>query len=160
MSIERFKQGLVELYQGELLGEVVFEQLLGFFTEPEQQAKLGALLQLETETKARLRPALVELGLPLTEQNNSRQQGLDLANALQHSTWEQAMAVIRDAVAPFVDHYRQIAASAPSQYAELAESMVLHEQALLDFAELELAGERDNSIKAVTAQLHFKLHSC
>ena len=65
MSSEEFKAGLNELYQGEIMGELVIEQMMTYFKEPAEQAKLAVLLQLETETKARLRPAVIELGLSL-----------------------------------------------------------------------------------------------
>jgi hypothetical protein len=46
---------MVELYQGEVLGEVLFDHMLSYFEEPDKQYKISVMLQLETETKARLR---------------------------------------------------------------------------------------------------------
>ena len=62
MSDEVFRQALDELYQGEIIGEVILDQMLSFFSEPEFKYKIAVLLQLETETKARLRPTLMRLG--------------------------------------------------------------------------------------------------
>ena len=67
MYSEQFKKDLSELYQGEILGEVLFDQMLSYFQSPDKQYKLSLLLQLETETKARLRPTLVLLGIDLVE---------------------------------------------------------------------------------------------
>ena len=65
--------------------------------------------------------------------------------------------MIRDAVKPVVERYREIAADAPSEYRELAESMVVHEQSICDFADLELAGGSKQSIDAIVAQLQNRL---
>ena len=157
MSNEQFQSDLIELYQGELLGEVVFEQMLEIFTEPWQQAKLAALLQLETETKARLRPVLVQLGLPLTEQDNSRGRGREVAASLEGLDWNQAMGAISDTLRPAIARYEQIAARAPEEHRQLAESMLVHEQSLLEFVRLELAGEQEHSLDSITAQLQFKI---
>ena len=57
MSNEAFIQGLNELYQGEVLGEVLFNRMLELF--PEHRYEVSIMFQLETETKARLRPTLM-----------------------------------------------------------------------------------------------------
>ena len=72
MSLVEFKKGLSEEYQGEVIGEVFFGGLLERFDSPEHRYKLATLLQLETETKARLRPAALELGVELAEFDESR----------------------------------------------------------------------------------------
>ncbi len=157
MSSETFKQGLVELYQGEVLGEVLFDQVLSAFTEPDKRYKIEVMLQLETETKARLRPAMVALGLDLREQPETRQLGLDIAAGLKGVSWTDAMVAIRDSVAPAIVRYKAIAASAPAEYQSLAEAMVTHEQSLCDFAERELAGETAISIDVISSQLQYPL---
>ena len=68
MSEEKFKEGFVSLYQGEILGEVLFDQMLYIFEDQDIQYKIFVLLQLETEAKARLRPYIVSLGLDFKEQ--------------------------------------------------------------------------------------------
>jgi hypothetical protein len=157
MDSDAFKQGMIELYQGELLGEVLFENMLSYFKESDKQYKISVMLQLETETKARLRPVMMLLGLELGEQNDSRKIGLDMANAVKVLSWKSAMEMIRDIVKPVVDRYREIASESPPEHRELTEYMVLHEQSLLDFTMEELAGEDNKSIDAIVAQLHNKL---
>ena len=159
MTNDVFKQGLVELYQGEVLGEVLFDQMLPYFIEPDKQYKIVVMLQLETETKARLRPAMMQLGLDLGEQNESRKMGFDMAAGMKGLSWEDTMVMIRDAVKPAVERYREIAADAPSEHQELTESMVIHEQSICDFAELELAGESKQSVDSIVAQLQNRLPS-
>ena len=159
MTSVAFKQGMVEMYQGEVLGEVFFGQMLSYFDEPDKQYKISVMLQLETETKARLRPAMMLLGLDLSEQNASRRKGLELASAMKGLSWQDTMAMIRDAVKPFIARYKEIAADAPAEHRAIAESMVVHEKSIFDFSELELAGEGKKSVDAMVAQLNYKLPS-
>ncbi|MFI4933798.1 MAG: hypothetical protein ACHP7N_04215 [Caulobacterales bacterium] len=54
-------------YQGEVLGEAFSSRAIGADVDPVHRYKWGCLLQLETETKAKLRPFLVRLGLSIEE---------------------------------------------------------------------------------------------
>jgi len=157
MSLKEFKIGLVELYQGEVIGEVLFSRMLERYGSADQLYKLGTLLQLETEAKARLRPALMQLGLDLVELDESRNQGNDFYQTFEGMDWEAAMGHLATVVKPFVQRYRQIAELAPPEYQQLANSMVVHEQSILDAAELEAAGNGDRSMDDVVKQLVFPL---
>ena len=157
MSLKEFKIGLVELYQGEVIGEVLFSRMLERFGSVNQLYKLGTLLQLETETKARLRPAVMQLGLDLVELDESRDKGNEFYRTLEGMDWETAMAHLATVVEPFVKRYRQIAEIAPPKYKQLANSMVVHEQSIQDAAELEVAGDGDRSMDNVVKQLVFPL---
>ena len=157
MSREGFAKGLMEFYQGEVIGEVAFNRMLAQFTDPTHRYKVGVMLQLETETKARLRPPMIELGLDLAEAEASRRSGDELADALEGMSWGDAMVALREGLRPYVERYREIAAEAPAPYRELAESMVVHEESLFHFAELEIAGETEKSLDAIVAQLVFPL---
>jgi len=141
----------------EVLGEVLFDQMLSYFQEPDQQYKISVMLQLETETKARLRPVMLQLELDIKEQEASRNMGLEMAAGMKGLSWEEAMTGMRDAVKPAIERYREIASFAPPEYKELAETMIVHEKSISDFAELELAGEVTNSADAIVAQLQNKL---
>ena len=113
MTEDKFKQGLVELYQGEILGEVLFDQMLSFFDDTDIQYKISVLMQLETETKARLRPAMMDLGLDLREQQESRKMAMQMAAAMQGKNWQEIMVIVLDAVKPVVEQYKAIASVAP-----------------------------------------------
>jgi hypothetical protein len=157
MSMKKFKEGLSELYQGEAPGEVVFYRLLERFSDATQQYKLGSLLQLETEAKARLRPAVAQLGLNLVELDESRDKGDEFDQTFEGMSWEAAMAHLATLNEPFVRRYREIADIAPPEYKELADSMVVHEESIQNFAEREASGEGDRSISDVVKQLIFPL---
>jgi hypothetical protein len=154
MSDEAFENGMNELYQGEVLGEVLFNCMLGLFHEPEHRYKLAVMFQLETETKARLRPALMQLGLDIVESEESRGAGQEVATSLEGMDWKSAMAALRDLVKPYVARYREIADSAPPEFRAVAESMASHEKSLFDFLELEAGGDGESAFAAIVAQLH------
>ena len=157
MSIEQFKIGLQELYQGEVTGEVVFCRLLERFRSPSQQYKLTSLLQLETEAKARLRPAIVACGLDPIELEESREKGVEFADSFEGMEWLAVMEHLATVLEPYVNRYREIAQLAPSEYKDLADSMVVHEETAQDFARLEAAGKTRESLDAIVKQLIFPL---
>ena len=159
MSNDNFLQGLNELYQGEVLGEAIFNSMLSMFDEPELRYKIAVMFQLETETKARLRPALIQLGLDITELKDSRDTGLSVAASLEGKTWKEAMLALRELVKPAVERYKEIAESAPQEFKALAESMAVHEGALYDFLQAELAGNSDEALAKIIAQLQHPITS-
>jgi len=154
MSKEEFTQGLNELYQGEVLGEVIFNRMLDLFQEPEHRYKLAVMFQLETETKARLRPTLVQAGVEIIELDESREAGRAVATSLEGKDWAGAMSALRDLVKPYIERYEEIARDAPPEYRAVAESMAVHERSLYDFLELEVVGDGEDAFAAIVAQLH------
>jgi hypothetical protein len=118
--------------------------------------KIAVMLQLETETKARLRPTLMQSGLDIAESHGSRKLGLEMAAAMQGKTWEETMFALQDIVKPAVERYRKIADGAPIEFQPVAQSMVKHEQSLYEFTKLELSGGKENSLAAIVAQLVHK----
>jgi len=57
----------------------------------------------------------------------------------------------------FLEKFREIEGAAPDSEREAAHSMVVHETALNKFAQLELAGDTNNSLNDVIAQLQYPL---
>lgn len=152
-----FRDDLQDLYQGEIIGEALFNRMLDFYDDPVHRHKVALMLQLESETKARLRPAMLELGIDMRELDASREAGLTMAASLADKPWPEAMAMLHEALLPFVERYTAIAAQAPARYRELAQSMVRHETSLLRFAACEAAGESANSSVDIEAQLQYPL---
>ncbi len=157
MSLDEFKKGVMEMYQGEVIGEVLANRMLAFYDDPLQRYKVSVALQLETETKARLRPVIMSLGLDPTELEESRRAGHEFANSLEGLDWNEAMAHLRDGIKPFVDRYIEVETMAPAEYRETAHSMVVHEQSFYRFAALEATGNTTNSLDDVVAQLAYQL---
>lgn len=156
MISAEFKSAIEEWYQGEIFGEIFFDNLLANTREARSCYKLSLLLQLETETKARLRPVLVEQGISFCENADMRIAANEAAIAFKDMDWHQTMSQVLAIVVPAVERYKAIADMSPSQYTELSASMLLHEKAILDFAKLELAGNEDEAELLILDLLHYK----
>jgi hypothetical protein len=152
-----FAKQLLEMYQGEVVGEVLFNIMLRQYPDAEHQFKSATMLQLETETKARLRPALIALGADLTEEDASRNVGQEFAASIAGKDWLSAMAILTEGITPYVDRYREIAENAPSQYKEIALSMVEHEASLQAFVSAEAGGDGDEALRRIEQQLSYPL---
>lgn len=157
MSLEEFKKGLSEQYQGELVGEMFFSELTKRFDSPQHQYQLATLLQLETETAARLRPTALEFGAELHIRDEYHKMLQEFLRGCEGMSWNQFTTYLEDAVGPFVKRYIEIAETAPPEFKALAESMVVHEKAIQTFARLEASGLTDHSLDEVIGQLNFPL---
>lgn len=89
MPSEEFRKGLSEMYQGELVGQAFFSKLTRRFEDPDHRYKLASLLQLETETAARLRPAALELGLELSYLDEYRRMCEQFLEGCEGMDWSQ-----------------------------------------------------------------------
>ena len=158
MSLAEFKKGLSEQYQGEVIGEVFFCGLLEHFDSSQHRHKLATLLQLETETKARLRPAVLELGLELVELDDSRKMGHEFVKSCDGMDWKGTMTHLATIVEHYVKRYSEIAEIAPPEFKDLADSMVVHEASIRTFASLEASGETEHSLDDVSNQLRFPMN--
>ena len=157
MSLEEFKAGLSEQYQGEVIGEVAMNCLLKKFHSPREQYLLGTVLQLETETKARLRPVVAHLGIDIIESEESQKMGLALAAAVDNLDWKGSMQLLSQALIPYVGRYQEIADLAPEEYKAIADSMVDHERLIQQLYEREATEPDDQAIDDINRQLLFPL---
>src|SRR5438270_13235926 len=80
-------------YQGEVMGEAHLACHLALETDPERRYKWATLLQLETETKARLRPFLMHAGVSIAQQDVS-QKIAEFAKSYHTKTWRRHMEEI------------------------------------------------------------------
>ena len=154
---ELFVEQLVEMYQGEVIGEVLFNAMLNLYPAPDHQYKSATMLQLETETKARLRPALLELGASLLEEDASRTAGDSFVDAIRGKQWSEAMAVLSAGITPYVEKYRDAAEKFPAEYKALADYMVKHEQSLHEFVTQESLGNGEAALEGIIEQLQYPL---
>jgi hypothetical protein len=145
-------------YQGEVLGEAVFACYVGLETDPSRRYKWVTCLQLETETKARLRPFLTRLGLSVA-QNDVTQSVAGFANTFAEKSWQQHMEELKSITDFYLEKFRAIEAAAPADERDIARAMVIHESALNNFARLELANDGQNSLADVVAQLKWPIPS-
>jgi hypothetical protein len=143
-------------YQGEVLGEAFFERCLALESDPVRRYKWANLQQLETETKAKLRPFLTQLGItPL--QNDVSQQVEEFTAGFAEKSWDQHMTMIAEATDFYLGKFREIEAAAPVNERPMAQAMIAHETALNSFARRELKGDARGSLTDVISQLHWPI---
>jgi hypothetical protein len=149
---------LQEFYQGEILGEAMFDSMLRSAHNESERYKIALMLQLETETKARLRPFLVAEGVPVQEDPRMRPEGEQFARELEGATWNEKMRVLAESIgSTWLPRYRELTMLLPPPLRAVGESMVAHEQALCEMARREVAGESDRSDEPVRALLIHQL---
>jgi hypothetical protein len=133
MNVQDYQQTLIDMYQGEVLGEALFSRLLETETNPEMRYAYSCLLQLETETKARVRSILMRHGLPLAETESSRIHGTAWANSLRTLDTQAFLNTFAEEIAPYAKRYSDIAQQAASEDAECLRYVAAHEQAIHHF---------------------------
>lgn len=156
-----FEDVLNEFYWGEVAGEAIYSELIANHPQPDRRVKLAALLQLETETKAWLRPHLIARGMDVTERPEDRARGAALAARVKPLNWIQFLqalerAIDHDLVPRFETFLKESEARGEAGEAAICHYMVEHERMQSQFARSELAGEA-HAIDAVMRQLRFPI---
>ncbi len=145
-----------ELYESEIFGEAVFLALVAIARNPREKYQLGTLLQLETETKARLRPFLFQYGISLDE--NMDLAGVPVAiEGYQALSWPEFAAVNIPVVQGFLSRFEAIFELGPGEDKRTLQSMVDHEASILRWVTMESNGITDGSLDDVIAQLQYPL---
>jgi len=143
-------------YQGEVFGEAVMNRWLQLEKDPIRRWKWATIQQLETETKARLRPFLMRLGLSIVA-NDVDDKVNEVSAGFADKSWSEIMEMGAQIAGTYLEKFLEIEAAAPESEREIAHSMVIHESSLLDFAKQELAGKSENSLDGVISQLHWPI---
>jgi len=153
---EAYPACIRDLYESEIFGEAVFLALVAIARNPREKYQLGTLLQLETETKARLRPFLFRHGISLDET-------MDLAGVAvategyQALGWPEFAAANMPVVEGFLSRFEAILELGPPEDKRILQSMVDHEASILRWVTLERDGITKGSLDDVIAQLQYPL---
>jgi hypothetical protein len=136
----------------------MFDSMLRSARDDSERYKIALMLQLETETKARLRPHLAAQGLPLQEDPQMRPRGEQFARELQDAAWNDKMRALEQSIGQtWLPRYRELTAALPPPLRAIGESMIAHEQALLEMARRELDGDSHRSDEPVRELLVYPL---
>ena len=120
MTNSEYPECLRELLDSEIFGEAVSLALLEVAKNEREKFQFATLLQLETETKARLRPLLYRHSVPLSEQVPTEQVE-EVVQGYLTSNWEDFAAANVEVVQNFLSRFRQIAAEGPVESAPASE---------------------------------------
>jgi hypothetical protein len=149
-----YKTYIAERYQGEVYGEAMFGAMAEVAVEPSQARKLRQLEQLERETKQLLLPEVLASGGEAREDAARVAEGKELGARFGKAPWLDMMRGMTGELGKFVAEFRRSEALAPPGKEALLQHVTAHEQALLDFAESEVAGHAaERSLAPVLALL-------
>jgi hypothetical protein len=146
----------VKAYQGEVSGEVLFGRLSELVVEPDHRRRLDVLRELEARTKAALVPAMEHHGLPTDADPDVERDARALADASASLPWSVLMEAFEPITTQFIALYTRIGALARPEDRAVADLLVAHEEALRAFARLELAGQGEDSLGAITSLPHMR----
>jgi len=140
-----YAETLAEFYNGEVLGETVYSALLSSCQTDEQRLKLATLLQLETETKAWLRPHALKYGVSVEERAADREEGARIAGQLKALAWPDLWKVLHGALSKQVlPRFRLLEGEARARglahERALCRYMIEHEESQIEFARREIEG--------------------
>lgn len=145
-----------ELYESEIFGEAFSLALVEVAKNDRDKYHFGTLLQLETETKARLRPFLSKYGVSLSEDMDLAEIGAAVA-AYKALSLKEFAAAMKPAVQNFLSRFEEIAGIGPAEDREVLDSMVRHESAILRWLDMESAGNTEGSLEGMIGQLQYPL---
>lgn len=143
----------VKAYQGEVLGEAYFASMAEQSADPDQKAKLLALVALERCTKELLAPSLQRLGLS-TEPDQSM---LDFVRGMTDFDYSAMLESVPAAAADYLVSYGRLRELCGPDDEGVVNLVIAHELALEVFMRREKAGLFDISLQAIEALPHVVL---
>ena len=158
-----FKENLLNVYRGEQFGEAFYATLLAETDDENEVVILAALLQLETEGKARVRPFIIKYGLPAYDNPNSIAGGVETARGLANESWRSKFAamaaIIKEQGLPqYEGLLEKVIPEEEPEAAELAEFVAAHERVILEVCENVVNGT-PNPTSPLDDFLHFPIVS-
>ena len=150
---DEFVRYLIERFQGEVYGEAVFKAMADAEPDADARWKWRVLETLERETKEYLDRALRARGHEVKASEERWAQGLRFGARLASVPRAVFLPGLRSEVLKFVAEYEAAEALAPADGRAVAQHFTAHERAILDFADLELAGRGHESTAPVLALL-------
>ena len=145
-----------ELYESEIFGEALTLALTAVSKNDRDRYHNATLLQLESETKARLRPFLFKYGISLSEETDLSAVP-QLVAGYEGVSWREFMGITIPVVKQFLARFERIAEMGPAEDQEYLQSMIRHEASILRWMEMEAEGETEGSLDAIIEQLQFPL---
>jgi hypothetical protein len=156
MTENEYPACINELYQSEVLGEQAFLALMAVARNEREKYHFGTFLQLESETKVRLRPLLQRYDLDLVENLDSSEQISGFVALYEQSSWPDFLSALKPMIEQFLARFKEIADAGAAQDQLILDSMITHEESFIHWIDKELAGE-EGSLDAAIIQLQHPL---
>jgi hypothetical protein len=154
VSEDGYRTGVQALYDGEVMGEQLLLALHAAARSPRDAWRFATILQLETETKARLRPLLIKHGMSPAETADLSGIPARVAGYVGQD-WRDYTAASAARLRVVLARYEAIAALGPIEDQAILQAVVRHEAALLSWAAMEAGGSSADSLAGIIAMLNF-----
>jgi hypothetical protein len=151
---EGYLTGVQALYDGEVMGEQLLLALYAAARSPRDAWHFATILQLETETKARLRPLLIKHGMSPAETADLSGIPARVAGYVDQD-WRDYAAASAAHLRVVLARYEAIAMLGPPEDQAILQAVVRHEAALLTWARTEADNPSEDSLADVIAMLNF-----
>jgi hypothetical protein len=143
----------IKSYQGEVLGEILFGRMAEQVDDPDHARKLRALSTLERKTTEAMVGSLERAGISTEPDPETVQAAESLADGMAAVSWSDLVSSLEPVTTQYAAMYARIGELDPSERAT-ADLLVAHELALRSFGRLEMAGQGEESLVAITALPH------
>ena len=147
-----YEDGIYQAWEGELQGEMFFQRKAQAAVD-DHRRKWEELAELERVTGQRMAALLEAKEVELAAPEMSAQL-LAFAEAFAQMPHAEAIAALRPILVAAIDRFEALLAQAPEADRQAVQFLVDHERALLNFVELEEAGQTDASLDAARALIH------
>jgi hypothetical protein len=138
MSSAHYLDGIRQAYEGELVGESLYRRLSEGCASRDQQAKLGAIADVERLTHGRLKPIAKRLGInPIEAEWRSIVDRR--AKELAVLTWREFIDKALLDWPPYIPRFAALKPLAPAGDEGTVQLLIDHEVALVEFTRLENA---------------------
>ena len=162
MSTVEFKESLLDVYYGEQFGETLYATLLAETDYDNEKLILTALLQLETEGRARVWPFIFRYGLPARDNPQSISAGVEIAMNLSNENWQskfEAMVNIKEQRLPkYEGLMEEVNPEKGPEAVELAEVVGAYDRVIPEVCENVIIGA-PNPASHLADFLHFPIRA-
>jgi hypothetical protein len=128
-------------YQGEIVGQALFGTLADLQSDPERRAWLTTLCELEARVAVLLEPFVEELGVEPRASPESRLRGERMAQWSHEAGWVAFLESFEPVTQEALAKYRRLLELTDERNASTVQTLIEHEEALREFAQLACAGE-------------------
>lgn len=156
MSNTEYPACISELYQSEVLGEQAFLALMAVARNEREKYHFGTFLQLESETKIRLRPFLRKYAIDFVEGPVSIEEVNGFVALYKESSWLDFLTALKPLVSQYVARFSEIANAGPTEDQDVLQSMIEHEESFVHWIEKETL-EEQGALDAAIGQLQYPL---
>ncbi len=146
---------LAKAYQGEVLGEALFQGIAEQLDDADHAAKMRVLSELERRTKEAAAPALARAGVDTRPDPEVLSTAAALVPDAAALGWDDLMESFEPITSQYIPLYRRIGELDPAER-EISDLLVAHERALCAFARAELVGQTATSLEAIEALPHMR----